>query len=154
TSGGLGWTDSGDKAVVGGVAREFYRLVKKHYDRPEAWKFEKPEQYKLYRRDDDAMWSFEPHAAERIYPRMLADSKISARYGERLDRAPGKGVKLDGKRIASITTESGKTFAGKVFIDATYEGDLMAAAGVSYAVGRESNRQYGETLNGVQRKLN
>src|SRR5262245_17637790 len=58
TAGGLGWTDSGDKAVIGGVAREFYCLVKEHYDLPHAWKFEKSEGYKFYRRGDDAMWTF------------------------------------------------------------------------------------------------
>ncbi len=80
------------------------------------------------------------------------DAKVEVVFGERLDRA--KGVKLDGKRIVSITMESGKTFAGKMFIDATYEGDLMAAAGVSYTVGREANAQYGETLNGVAKRWN
>src|SRR5687767_15759173 len=60
TSGGLGWTDSGDKAAVGGIAREFYQRVKKHYDRPEAWMFQKREDYKLYRAAEDAMWTFEP----------------------------------------------------------------------------------------------
>jgi hypothetical protein len=83
---------------------------------------------------------------------MLAEAKVEVVIGERLDRA--RGVKLDGKRIASIAMESGKTFAGKMFIDATFEGDLMAAAGVSYTVGREANRQYGETLNGAARKWN
>ncbi len=154
TSGGLGFTDSGNKAVVGGLAREFYRRVKKHYDRPEAWRYEKPEQYKLYRPADDAMWTFEPHVAEELLRGMLDEQKVPVVLGERLDRAFGKGVKLDGKRITAIVTESGKVFAGKVFIDATYEGDLMAAAGVSTTVGREPNAKYGETLNGVARKWN
>ncbi|HVK17541.1 MAG TPA: FAD-dependent oxidoreductase [Fimbriiglobus sp.] len=152
TTGGLGMTDSGNKAVIGGLAREFYQRVKKHYDRPEAWKFEKRERYKSYRPDEDAMWTFEPHIAEKLLREMLDEHKVPVVLGERLDRA--KGVKLDGKRITSIATESGKTFAGKVFIDATYEGDLLAAAGVSYTVGREPNAKYGETLNGVQRKGN
>jgi hypothetical protein len=152
TTGGLGMTDSGNKAVIGGLAREFYRRVKKHYDRPEAWKYEKREHYKSYRPDDDAMWTFEPHVAEKLLREMLDEHKVPVVLGERLDRT--KGVKLDGKRIVSITTESGKTFAGKVFIDATYEGDLMSAAGVSYTVGREPNAKYGETLNGVARKWN
>ncbi len=154
TSGGLGFTDSGNKAVVGGLARDFYRRVKKHYDRPEAWKYEKPEHYKLYRPKDDAMWTFEPHVAEELLRGMLAEQKVPVVLGERLDRAPGKGVRLAGKRITAIVTESGKEFAGKVFLDATYEGDLMAAAGVSYAVGREPNGKYGETLDGVARKWN
>jgi hypothetical protein len=154
TTGGLGWTDSGNKAVIGGIAREFYQRVKKHYDADAAWAHEKRDAYKFYRKDEDAMWTFEPKVAEAILRDMLEEAKVPVVFGERLDRTPGKGVKLDGKRIVSMATESGKTFAGKVFIDATYEGDLMAAAGVGYAVGREPNTQYGETLNGVARKWN
>ena len=152
TSGGLGWTDAGNKDVIGGLAREFYRRVKKHYDDPKAWVHQKPESYPYYRPKDDAMWTFEPKVAELILREMLAEAKVPVVFGERLDRA--KGVKLDGKRIVSITSESGQTFPGRMFIDATYEGDLMAAAGVSYTVGREPNRQYGETYNGVARKWN
>jgi hypothetical protein len=154
TTSGLGWTDSGNKAVVGGISREFYQRVKKHYDDPAAWVHEKQEQYKLYRKTEDAMWTFEPKVAEAILKAMLEEAKVPVVYSERLDRTPGKGVKLDGKRITAIVCESGKTYEGKVFIDATYEGDLMAAAGVSFHVGREANKQYGETLNGVQRKQN
>ncbi|MFO0825012.1 MAG: FAD-dependent oxidoreductase [Gemmataceae bacterium] len=154
TSGGLGWTDSGNKAVIGGISREFYQRVKKHYDDPAAWVHEKQDGYKFYRKDEDAMWTFEPKIAEKILREMLDEAKVPVVFSERLDRTPGKGVKLDGKRIVSITTETGKTFGGKMFIDATYEGDLMAASGVSYAVGREPNKQYGETLNGVARKWN
>ncbi|HVJ82334.1 MAG TPA: FAD-dependent oxidoreductase [Planctomycetia bacterium] len=154
TSGGLGWTDSGDKAVVGGIAREFYRLVKKHYDRSDSWTRENPGDYRFYRKDDDAMWTFEPKVAEKILREMLAEAKVTVEFGRRLDRAPGRGVVREGKRIAAIRMESGETYAGRMFIDATYEGDLMAAAGVSYAVGREANSQYGETLNGVARKWN
>jgi hypothetical protein len=150
TTGGLGWTDSGNKAVIGGIAREFYQRIKKHYDKPAAWKFEKVEDYKLYRPAEDAMWTFEPGVAEAILRDMLKEAKVEVVFGERLDRAPGKGVKLDGKKITAIVMESGKVFAGKMFVDATYEGDLMAAAGVTYTVGREANRQYGESLNGVQ----
>jgi hypothetical protein len=152
TSGGLGWTDSGDKRVIGGISREFYQRVKKHYDDPKAWVHENRDEYKFYRKDEDAMWTFEPKVAEQILRDMLKEAKVEVAFGERLDRA--KGVKLDGKRIVSMTTESGKTFAGKMFIDATYEGDLMAAAGVTYTVGREPNKQYDETLNGVARKWN
>jgi ribulose 1,5-bisphosphate synthetase/thiazole synthase len=152
TSGGLGWTDSGNKAVIGGVSREFYQRLKKHYDADASWVHEKRDGYKFYRKDEDAMWAFEPKVAEKVLRDMLAEAKVEVVFGERLDRA--KGVKLDGKRIVSVVTESGKVFAGKVFIDATYEGDLMAAAGVSYAVGREANKEFGETMNGVARKWN
>jgi len=154
TSGGLGWTDSGNKAVVGGIAREFYQRVKRYYDQPTAWKHETRDRYRYYRKDEDAMWTFEPHVAEELFRAMLAEHKIPVVYNERLDRTPGRGVKLDGKRITAIVTESGKEFAGGMFIDATYEGDLMAAAGVSYTVGREPNAKYGETLDGVARRWN
>lgn len=152
TSGGLGWTDSGNKAVIGGISREFYQRVKKHYDNPAVWIHEKRDSYQFYRAKDDAMWTFEPKVAEKLLREMLAEANVAVVFGERLDRV--KGVKLEGKRIVSIGMESGKVFAGKMFIDATYEGDLMAAAGVSYTVGREANRQYGESINGVARKWN
>lgn len=98
------------------------------------------------------MWTFEPKVAETILRTMLAEHKVEYVLGERLDRTPRKGVQLEGKRIVSFRTESGKTYTGKVFIDATYEGDLLATAGVTYATGRESNSQYDETMNGVARK--
>jgi hypothetical protein len=83
---------------------------------------------------------------------MLDEVKIAPIMSERLDRADG--VRKNGARITSITTGAGRTFVGRVFLDATYEGDLMAAAGISYHVGREANDEYGETLNGVQPRLN
>ena len=73
---------------------------------------------------------------------------LSDLLDERLDLT--KGVQKDGSRIIAVTMESGQTYRGKMFIDATYEGDLMAKAGVAYHVGREANKTYGETLNGVQ----
>ncbi len=127
TSGGLGWTDSGRKEVVGGLAREFYQRLKKHYDRPEAWRFQKPEEYSRYRPDEDAMWVFEPHVAEQGFEDWVEESKFPVHRQEWLDRE--KGVVVRDGRIQSIAMLSGKTYRGKVFIDATYEGDLMAAAG-------------------------
>ena len=155
TSGGLGWTDSGNKDVVGGISREFYQRVKRHYDRPSAWKHEKPEQYRRYRPGDDAMWTFEPHVAEKIYRGWLAELGVPVVYGQRLDRDDGVGLQESlPPRIVSIRMESGQTYRGKIFIDATYEGDLMASSGVSFASGREANAKYGETLNGVQKAKN
>jgi len=148
TSGGLGWTDSGRKEAVGGISREFYQLMKKHYDKPNAWVYQKPEEYSRYRSNDDAMWVFEPHVAEQGFEELVAEYRITVFRNEWLKRKGG--VKKDGPRIISITMLNGKTYRGKMFIDATYEGDLMAAAGVSYHVGREGNDVYGETLNGVQ----
>jgi hypothetical protein len=98
------------------------------------------------------MWTFEPHVAMRVYEQMLEEAGIEPIMNERLDR--GDGVKKNGSRIESITMESGRPFVARVFIDATYEGDLMEAAGVEYHVGREANDVYGETLNGVQPKQN
>jgi len=149
TSGGLGKTDSGDKSVIGGISREFYQRLKKYYDDPAAWIREPSSDYEGYNREDDAIWGFEPHVAELVYNRMLEEAKITVLRNERLDRAGG--VIKEGSRIVSIRMESGLIVHGRTFIDATYEGDLMAAAGVSYALGREANQVYGETLNGVQK---
>lgn len=148
TSGGLGWTDSGKKEAIGGVSREFYQRLKKHYDKPEAWIHQKPEKYSRYRKEDDAMWVFEPKVAEQTYENWISELEIEVVRDEWLDRE--NGVEMDGNRIAAITTLSGKTYRGRIFMDTTYEGDLLAAAGVSYATGREPNSMYGETLNGVQ----
>jgi len=148
TAGGLGWTDSGRKEAVGGISREFYRRVKKHYDKVEAWKYQKSEEYSRYRRRDDAMWVFEPHVAEQTFEELVAEYEIPVHRDQWLKREGG--VTKDGSRIVSITMLSGKTYRGRIFIDATYEGDLMAGTGVSYHVGREGNEAYGETLNGVQ----
>lgn len=152
TSGGLGQTDTGNKSVIGGVSREFYREIKKFYDKPSAWKFENPGDYKRYRPNDDAMWTFSPSVAEAVFNKMLYLKNIPVVKRQRLNRE--SGVKMAGQRIVSITMESGETYEGSMFIDATYEGDLMAAAGVSFTVGRESNATYGENLNGVQTKHN
>jgi hypothetical protein len=154
TTGGLGQTDIGNKQAIGGIAREFYQNVRKYYQNPENWKWQKPEEFrdsgqsKTYA-NEDAMWTFEPSAALQIFHEMLApETNITLMYNERLDRE--KGVKMIDGVITSIVMESGREFKGKMFIDATYEGDLMASTGVSYTIGRESNDQYGETLNGVQ----
>ena len=148
TAGGLGWTDSGRKEAVGGISREFYRRIKKHYDKAGAWKYQKPKEYSRYRRQDDAMWVFEPHVAEQTFEELVAKYKIPVHRDQWLKRH--RGVVKDGTSIVSITMLSGKKYRGRIFIDATYEGDLMAGAGVSYNVGREGNQVYGETLNGVQ----
>jgi hypothetical protein len=148
TAGGLGWTDSGRKEAIGGISREFYQRIKKHYDKAEAWIYQKPEEYSRYRPKDDAMWVFEPHVAEQIFEELVAEYKIPVHRDQWLNRKDG--VKKDGPRIVSVTMLSGETYRGRIFLDATYEGDLMATAGVSYHVGREGNEVYGETLNGVQ----
>lgn len=155
SAGGLGWTDSGNKAVIGGVALEFYKRVYDVYDTPEAWKWQDRDAYGNRGQGTPAMdgkgramWVFEPHVAERVFEEMVRDAGITVHRDEWLDRSGG--VAMQGDRILSITMLSGKVYAGRMFIDATYEGDLMAAAGVTYMVGREANSVYGETLNGVQ----
>ncbi len=150
TSGGLGWTDSGNKAVVGGVAREYYQRIKTWYDKKSTWKWEKPEDYGRYRPNDDAQWTFSPHIAERVFEDWVGELEIPVHRDEWLNRAPGEGVVKTCGKIRSITMLSGKTYVGRMFIDATYEGDLLAAAGVTYTTGREPNSMYNETLNGVQ----
>ncbi len=149
---GLGYTDTGNKQAIGGLSREFYQRIKKSYDNPELWKYEKSDEYGRYDAKLDAMWTFEPHIAMRVFQEMLDESSVEVRLQQPLDRS--SGVTLSENRIKSIRTLPGLTVQGKMFIDTTYEGDLMAAAGVSYTVGRESNEQYGETLNGVQTALN
>lgn len=150
TTGGLGATDIGNKKAIGGISKEFYQNIKKYYEKPENWNWQNPDEYEQSRNDknEDTMWTFEPSAALKVYQEMMRPEKIDLVYNERLNRE--SGVKKQGQKIVEIEMESGRKFKGKMFIDATYEGDLMAAAGVSYTYGRESNKQYGETLNGVQ----
>lgn len=155
SAGGLGWTDSGNKEVVGGLSRKFYQKVYQHYRKDEAWKWQARSEYgnrgqSGHSMDDEdaSMWIFEPHVAEMIFEDFIREADIRIYRNEWLDRE--KGVIMEGPSIGSIQTLSGKIFKGKVFIDASYEGDLMAAAGVSYHVGREANSVYGEQWNGVQ----
>ena len=156
TTGGLGATDIGNKAAIGGLARDFYHRVWRHYRNDAAWDRESRDKFNgrnpRFDPNDETMWMFEPHVAAKIFREMLSEARIEPVMNERLDRQ--RGVKKNGGRIESITMESGRSFAGKMFIDATYEGDLMAAAGVAFHVGREATEKYGETLNGVQPKLN
>ena len=126
TSGGLGWTDFGRKHVIGGMAGRFYRDVGVHYGK-------------------DEEWQFEPHVAEAVLNRYVDEADLPVRYAQYLDR-----VESDGRRVARIVLLGGLRVAARVFIDATYEGDLLAAAGVSHTIGREPNSRYGEQLNGVQ----
>ncbi len=150
TSSGLGATDVGKSKAVGGLAREFYRRIRRWYDRKEAWTRERREDFHDWRMPPggDVAWTFEPHVAERVFEDLVREAGVRVLYRERLDLE--KGVVKEGTRIRALVMESGKVVRGRIFIDASYEGDLMALAGVGYAVGRESNSLYGETLNGVQ----
>lgn len=151
TTGGLGATDIGSKIAIGGISREFYQNVKKYYEDSNNWLLQDKTDYSESRnsdKNDQAMWTFEPSVALKIYKEMLANESVDLVYNKRL--LLNNGVVKDGLSIISIKMESGEVYKGKLFIDTTYEGDLMASAGVSYTVGRESNKTYGETLNGVQ----
>jgi hypothetical protein len=156
SSSGLGFTDTGNKEVIGGIAREFYQLIYKHYQDSSAWKWQKKSEYGNTGQGNPAIdgekrtqWIFEPHAAEEAFETMIEENHVTVFREELLDRE--NGVKMDKNRIVSFTTRNGKTFEGKEFIDATYEGDLMAATGVKYTVGREANSVYNEKWNGVQK---
>lgn len=154
TTNGLGWTDAGNTSAIGGRARDFYREVWKHYHIEDSWNQQSREQYRamshkpLINDDEQVMWTFEPHVAERIFERWLQDSKVKVIRNQWLDRK--SGVTRDGGRIVSIRMLSGREFKGRIFMDATYEGDLMATAGVSFMTGREPNSRFNETLNGIQ----
>jgi hypothetical protein len=152
TSGGLGATDIGNKKAIGGIAREFYQRTRKYYADDRHWKYEKRADFKGrgHEPNEDTAWTFEPQVAEKVFRDLIAEHKVPVVYGQRLDRK--HGIKKDKARIVSITMESGAVYRGKMFVDATYEGDLMALAGVSYHIGREANKTYGESLNGVQVK--
>ena len=156
TAGGLGWTDSGNKAVIGGLSREFYHRVWQHYDSAGAWRWQKRDDYGNQGQGTVAldktgrtMWIFEPHVAEGVYEAWVRELKIPVYRDSWLDRS-AKGVTMRGTRIASIKMLNGDTYAAQMFLDATYEGDLMAGARVDYHVGRESVATYGEKWAGVQ----
>src|SRR6266550_4628300 len=142
SSGGLGQTDFGNKQVIGGISRTFYKRVGKFYGQEEGWQFQ-------------------PHHAEQVLEDWVKENKLTVVREQRL-----KSVRKEGKKIVGIVLEKAPTdetngqvanaigdgleIEATVFIDATYEGDLMARAGVSYMVGRESAAQYGEPLNGIR----
>ena len=157
TTGGLGQTDIGNKSAFGGLARQFYRDVAAWYQDAAHWTRERradylPDGQCKGTHGDESMWTFEPSAALAILERWEKENGLTIVRGEWLDRARG-GVTVANGRIVSFRTLSGKVFSGKTFVDATYEGDLLAAAGVSYTVGREPNAAYGETISGIQRRL-
>ena len=155
TSGGLGWTDTGNKYVIGGLAKEFYQAVYRHYQDDKSWNFQQREQYgdraqghRATNDEDATMWVFEPHVAEQIFDAMMVENEIPVVRDAWLDRESGVVVK--DRKIVSIKMLDGQTFSGRQFIDATYEGDLIAAAGVQTTTGRESIADFNEPHAGVQ----
>jgi hypothetical protein len=147
-TGGLGRTDIGVSASIGGIALEFYRRLHAHYADPAAWTFQTREEYRRPKAAEppgsQPWWLHEPSAAAAVLRGMIDEAKIDVLTGHVL-----AGVDKDGARIRSIRCANGATFVGGVFIDATYEGDLLALAGVSYRVGREAAAEYGEKFAGV-----
>jgi len=127
TTAGLGWTDYGKQHVIGGAARQFYRDCGTFYGK------------------NEEEWLFEPHAAQAVIDGYAKESGAQVFLRQFLDT-----VEMEGQRIKRIRCLGGLTVTARMFMDATYEGDLMAKAGVRYTVGREANSVYGETINGVQ----
>lgn len=156
TTAGLGWTDTGNRSVIGGLSKEFYHRIWKHYQNDSAWSWQSREEFDTaqgqhgtaFNSEDETVWVFEPSVAEKVYDNLIKEYDIELHRDEWLNRS--SGVEKRNGRIRAITTLSGKTYTGSMFIDATYEGDLMAASGVSYTAGREPNSKYGETINGIQ----
>lgn len=133
TTGGLGATDIGNKFAITGIGRDFYRRIGSYYN-----KFEQ--------------WTFEPHVASKVFNDYIKSANLSIETNYILDE-----VVKEGNLIKEIVVRKAKgksieylRIKAKMFIDCTYEGDLMAMSGVSYTVGREPNSLYGETQNGVQ----
>ena len=134
SSGGLGYTDIGNKYAITGIGRDFYRRMGKYYG-----KFE--------------TWIFEPHAAEAIFKGYIKEANVPVLYQYRLVEVTKQNMFIKSIVIENVEVPQSrlnKTITAKIFIDCSYEGDLMAKAGVSYIVGREDNSVYNETWNGVQ----
>ena len=135
TSGGLGATDTGDTYSIVGLARNFYERLGAIYGK-------------------NVSWTHEPHVAEEVLNEMISEKNVTILFGRRIRTLN----KTAGVWIQDVVFENSMnpaqpiiTVSAGTFIDATYEGDLMARAGVSHIVGRESNGQYHETYNGVRR---
>ncbi|MBL8793187.1 MAG: FAD-dependent oxidoreductase [Planctomycetia bacterium] len=139
TSGGLSAVDIGDPRTVGGIAREYFTRLAAKFGRKLA--FDQP----LKGVPTGGAFAIEPHTAEQVFDELIRNADVPVLRGE-----PLKAVKKVGARIVELVTQSGAVFRAKMFIDATYEGDLMAQAGVSCTVNREANSKYNETLNGIQ----
>src|SRR5258708_7052723 len=129
-SGGLGWTDYGKQQVIGGYSREFFERVGRKYGRP-------------------IEWHFEPHVAEAVFDDLVKEAGIRVVRGRLREK---RGVLKSGATLSGIVTEDGTTFTARVFVDASYEGDLMAQAGGSHTWGREGIAEYGESLAGVRER--
>lgn len=153
TSSGLGWTDLGDEEILGGLSREFFEAIYDHYQADSAWNWQS-KNLGMAGQNGPAFNStlgiasvFEPKVAEAIFNDFIADAAVTVVQG-RLDLEGG--VLKSGDAITALRLEDGRVFPGSMFVDATYEGDLLPGASVSFTVGRESNATYGENYNGIQ----
>lgn len=126
---GLGHTDHGRKETIGGISLEFFQRVGRHYGQP-------------------TTWNFEPHVAESVFKQMLKEAGVNVLYRRRLREH--SGVRKRDLQIRELLTDNGSSFRSHVFVDATYEGDLLAQAGVSFTWGRESREKYDESFAGVR----
>jgi hypothetical protein len=131
TTGGLGYTDFGNKAAIGGLALEFYRRIGAHYGKAEEW-------------------CFEPHVAEDTLAAFLGEAKVTVQHGHYVEAATVGLDATGAPRLTEIVTTSGLRVRASYFLDCSYEGDLLARAGVGFNVGRESSTQHGEGYNGQQ----
>lgn len=152
TAGGLSWTDVGTKDrmwVLGGLAREFYQRIGKHYGQDPEKAFEEVASSDPLRTGNDFLkppaLSFEPRVAERVFVEMAREAGVRILF-----ESPIESVVREGGRITEVRMRGGRAVRARVYIDASYEGDLMALANVSFTTGRESNAQYGERYNGIQ----
>lgn len=130
TTSGIGNVDIGWATTVGGYTADFLRTVGAHYGTPHRMQIH-----------------LECKVAEQIMNQMLADTGVRTVFHTRLKEKGGVEVK-DG-RIVSVTMEDGTVYSAPMFVDCSYEGDLMAQAGVSYLTGRESKDEFGESSAGV-----
>ncbi|MFM7749838.1 MAG: FAD-dependent oxidoreductase, partial [Opitutaceae bacterium] len=155
---GLTATDMNRSTSIGGIAREFYQEIYTYYLQPSAWRVQTRDEFfelskkRTYTGKNDALrmqWVYESHVAEQILESMLHRAGVEVLRRRRIAETPAAVESRDG-RIVALRTEDGGRHAGRMFIDASYEGDLLARAGVSHLVGRESNREFGETLNGIR----
>ncbi|KAJ3497474.1 hypothetical protein NLG97_g1870 [Lecanicillium saksenae] len=159
TTSGLGWTDSKHGSAIGGIAREFYGKIYSYYRSDDAWNRESRQQYKNHvstaqpgppiDEQQKVQWTFEPHVAEKILEDWMKAGKIEIHRSDPIDRSKGS-VRVKNGQITSFATKSGKRWEASVFIDASYEGDLMATAGIPSRIGSEGQSDFGESLAGIQ----
>ncbi len=153
SSSGLGWSDIGNNAILGGLAREFYHRLYRHYQDENAWTLEARAGYGNAGQGVPALdpktelaSTFEPKVAESVFDALIEEAGVRVIRG-RLDLK--RGVIKKGRKITGIRLEGGSVIEGRMFIDASYEGDLLPGAGVSFVTGREANSEFNEKGNGI-----